>query len=489
MAEKGGSTRHTRVHTRDRDFTLYVRKRGLFTLLAPVGRYSDALLSGLAEFLHKPDYLAVDLSKLDAVALPLVRAFSEYASTLEPKSGSMVLVRPPDKIRALLKLVDRDSRIALAVSDRDLDGNADQVHDRVRKGHERVHLVRTMLETNPCWQLADAEGRWLCPFCVTLRPSIRLVARGSVTQRAVDSVATHLVEECSTYADGKTDGWPFEVLERVLSSGRPPSSEAARDLGARSNTSVRRATKAAMEQGLDARKRHLLPSEPPHLEGCEIAVYYGPAEEMSGDFYDFIRLPDHRLAVVVGDISAGGANPGVLMGIARKVLRIRLTETRGDVQRALGLANDDLCDDLDRECYVTAAVAVIDGPRREMKVARAGHAAPFLVRGGSAPVVERLALPGPLLGLVPTATFEEEIEAQSFAMAAGDLLVLHTDGLEELRDRAGDPFGADRVASILAAHAGSPAEFILGAAVLEAEQFCSGADREQDMTAVCVRFR
>ncbi|HLY10985.1 MAG TPA: SpoIIE family protein phosphatase [Planctomycetota bacterium] len=487
MAEKSGSTRHTRVHTRDRDFTLYVRKRGLFTLLAPVGRYSDALLGGLAEFLQKPDFLAVDLSKLDAVALPLVRAFSEYASTLDPRTGSMVLVRPPDKIRALLKLVDRESRVALAVSDRDLEGSADQVQARVRKAHDRVHLVRTMLETNPCWQLADAEGRWLCPFCVTLRPGIRFVARGSVTQRVVDSVATHLGEECSTYAEGKTDGWPFEVLERVLSSGQPLP-ESARNAGMRSNTGVRRATKAALSEGLDARKRHLLPSEPPYLEGCEIAVFYGPSDELSGDFYDFVRLPDRRLAVVVGDISAGGADPGVLMGIARKVLRIRLAET-GDIQRALGLANDDLCDDLDRECYVTATVALIDGPRREMKIARAGHAAPFLVRGGSAPVVERLALPGPLLGLVPTATFEEEIEVQSFALSQGDLLLLHTDGLEELRDRSGETFGADRVASILNANAGSPAEFVLGAAVLEAEQFCSGADRDQDMTAVCVRFR
>lgn len=489
MAEKSGSTRHTRVHSRDRDFTLYVRKRGLFTLLAPVGRYSDALLTGLAEFLHKPDFLAVDLSKLDAVALPLVRAFSEYASSLEPKSGSMVLVRPPDKIRALLKLVDRDSRITLAVSDRDLEGNADQVHDRVRKAQERIHLVRTMLETNPCWQLADAEGRWLCPFCVTLRAGIRFMARGSVTQRVVDSVATHLGEECSTYTDGKTDGWPFEVLERVLSSGQPLS-EAARSSGFRTpDTGIRRATKAALSEGLDARKRHLLPSEPPRLEGCEIAVYYGPSEELSGDFFDFVRLPDRRVAIVVGDISAGGANPGVLMGIARKVLRIRLAETKGDVQRALGLANDDLCDDLDRECYVTAAVAVLDGPRREMKIARAGHAAPFLFRGGKAPVVERLALPGPLLGLVPTATFEEEIEVQSFALNPGDLLLLHTDGLEELRDRSGDMFGADRVASILNTNAASGAEFVLGAAVLEAEQFCSGADRDQDMTAVCVRFR
>ena len=66
---------------------------------------------------------------------------------------------------------------------------------------------------------------------------------------------------------------------------------------------------------------------------------------------------------------------------------------------------------------------------------------------------------------------------------------MHTDGLEELRDRTGDSFGADRVAALLNAHAGSTAEFVLGAAVLEAEQFCSGADRDQDMSAVCVRFR
>lgn len=484
MADKGGSTRHTRVHSRDRDFTLYLRKRGLFTLLAPVGRYSDSLLAALAEFLQKPDFLAVDLSKLDAVALPLVRALSEYAHELNPKQGSMVLVRPPDKIRALLKLVDRDGKVALAVSDRDLEGNLGEVQERVKRAHDRVHLVRAMLETNPCWQLADSEGRWLCPFCVTLRPGIRFIARGSVTQRVVDAVATHLGEECTTYEDGKTDGWPFEVLERVLSSGHTPP-EVTR---VRAKPPGNKSVPVDLSEGLDARRRHLLPTEPPKMEGCEFAVYYGPApDQLSGDFYDFIRLPDRRLAIVVGDISAGGVNPGVLMGIARKILRIRLMQT-GDITKALGLANDDFCDDLDRECYVTAAVAVIDGPRREMKLARAGHAAPFLLRG-KPPVVERLALPGPLLGLVPTATFEEEIEVQSFALDPGDLLLLHTDGLEELRDRSGDMFGADRLASILNSNAASSAEFVLGAAILEAEQFGSGADREQDMTAVCVRFR
>src|SRR5262249_5643998 len=158
---------------RDRDFTLYVRKRGVFTVLAPVGRYSEVLLGALGEFLQKPDFLAIDLSKLDAVALPLIRVLSEYAASMEPAQGGMVFVRPPDKIRALLKLVDRDKKVTLAVSDRDLEGKPGEVQDRVRKANERVQLVRSMLETNPCWQLADADGKWLCPFCVTLRPGVQ----------------------------------------------------------------------------------------------------------------------------------------------------------------------------------------------------------------------------------------------------------------------------------------------------------------------------
>src|SRR5204862_4744136 len=122
MAEKGGTTRRTRVHAREKEFTLYVRKRGLFTLLAPVGRYTDALLGTLGDFLEKPGFLALDLSKLDAVSLPLVRVMSEYASGLDSKKGRMVFVSPPDKIRALLKLVDREGKVTLAVSEKDLEG-------------------------------------------------------------------------------------------------------------------------------------------------------------------------------------------------------------------------------------------------------------------------------------------------------------------------------------------------------------------------------
>src|SRR5207248_11454614 len=111
----------------------YVRTRGLFTLLAPVGRYHDSLLGHLGDFLEKPGFLAIDLSKLDAVALPLVRVLSEYAAGLDSEKGRVVFVRPPDKIRALLKLVDREAKVTITVSDKDLEGDLNEVQDRVRK--------------------------------------------------------------------------------------------------------------------------------------------------------------------------------------------------------------------------------------------------------------------------------------------------------------------------------------------------------------------
>jgi len=149
MAEKGGTTRRTRVHAKEKDFTLHVGTRGLFTLLAPVGRYHDSLLGHLGDFLEKPGFLAMDLSKLDAVALPLVRVLSEYASGLEAENGRLVFVRPPDKIRALLKLVDREGKVAIALTDRDLEGNLQEVQERVRKAQDRLQLVRALIASNP----------------------------------------------------------------------------------------------------------------------------------------------------------------------------------------------------------------------------------------------------------------------------------------------------------------------------------------------------
>lgn len=488
MAAKGGSsTRRTQVHVRDKEFTLFLRKRGRFTVLVPTGKYTEALMGSLVQdFLAKPAYLAIDLSRLDAVTLTLVKALTEFAAGLDPERGRLVLVNPPDRIRGLVKLVGGEGKITIILSERELEGDLRDVDARISRSHDRLHLVRTMLASHPCWQLADAESRWLCPFCVTLRGDVRFIARGSPTPTVIDRVARHLAEECSTYSDGQTDGWPFEVLGMAIenaNAARDPGAvalkERPRPLPELSETKVRR--KAEAEE--DDRRRRMLPREAPTIPGCEIAIAYRGAPVQSGDFFDFVRMGDGRVGIIVGDVSSHDVEPGVLMGVARKVLCIRLRETP-DPERALALANDDLCEELDQESYVSAAVAIVDGAKRELRLARAGHAAPFLVRNGT---VTRFELPGPVLGFVPTASFEQGFEVRSHPLQSGDLLLLHTDGLEELEDRQGEKFGADRLAAALQSHAALDAPLVLGSIMLEAEQFGGEGERVQDLTAICLK--
>lgn len=492
MADAPSGPPRTEIHLRDRDYTLYLKKRGAYTILVPAGRHSDSLLGVLVEtFLKKPGYLAVDLSRLDAVTLPLVRALCEYAAGFGPAEGRVVLLHPPDRIRNLVKLMGRQDLLPVALSEGDLEGAPEQVEERLRRGQERIQLVRAMLQANPCWQLVDPESRWLCPFCVTFRPTVRFVAKGSPTLTVIEGIARHLSSECSTYTEGSTDGWPFEVLERVVTRAAAGEKTDTKALLARAEFS-RLAPglhpEAAPLGAPDERRRRLLPTVAPAIPGCTAEICYRAAPRVSGDFYDFVRLRDGRVAVVVGDVSGHGIEAGVFMGMARKTLSLRLRES-ADLAEALLRANDDLCSELEGESFVTAAVAVIDGEKREISIARAGHPAPFLVRAGPPPTVERVESAGPVLGLVPAASFEQGVEVVQFVLAPGDSLFLHTDGLEELRDAEGVKFGADRVGEILRANADREAGLLLGTVIVEAEQFSVGSERGEDVTAVCLKLR
>jgi serine phosphatase RsbU (regulator of sigma subunit) len=109
-----------------------------------------------------------------------------------------------------------------------------------------------------------------------------------------------------------------------------------------------------------------------------------------------------------------------------------------------------------------------------------------MVRGGK---VTRLELPGPVLGFVPTASFEQGFEVLTFSLESNDLLLLHTDGLEDLEDRTGEKFGADRVAAVLKSCAGLEPKKIVGAMMHEADQFSDVGSREGDVTVICLKVR
>ncbi|MFD0437412.1 ATP-binding SpoIIE family protein phosphatase [Streptomyces chartreusis] len=173
----------------------------------------------------------------------------------------------------------------------------------------------------------------------------------------------------------------------------------------------------------------MLPHIPPRLAGCDIATRYLPGTllgRVGGDWFDSVKLPGARTALVVGDVMGHGLNSAAMMGQLRTAVQ---TMAALDLPPAQLLRNlDDLAQRLGDTYLATCLYAVYDPIASELHIANAGHIPPVLVRADDGRS-ELLDLPtgAPIgVGGVP-------FEAVRVRVRPGDRLVMCTDGLVEMR--------------------------------------------------------
>ncbi|MGP4011874.1 SpoIIE family protein phosphatase [Streptomyces sp. 4N124] len=173
----------------------------------------------------------------------------------------------------------------------------------------------------------------------------------------------------------------------------------------------------------------MLPHIPPRMAGCDIATRYLPGTllgRVGGDWFDSVKLPGARTALVVGDVMGHGLNSAAMMGQLRTAVQ---TMAALDLPPAQLLRNlDDLAQRLGDTYLATCLYAVYDPIASELHIANAGHIPPVLVRAEDGHS-ELLDLPtgAPIgVGGVP-------FEAVRVRVEPGDRLVMCTDGLVEVR--------------------------------------------------------
>lgn len=243
--------------------------------------------------------------------------------------------------------------------------------------------------------------------------------------------------------------------------------------------------KARLEQSLELAKAvqsGLMPRIPKDIPGLDIDGFYRPAERTSGDFFDFVKLKDGRLAVVVGDVSGHGVGPALITQSAQGVLRTGL-RMAANPAAAVSLLNQDLADRIDSGTFLTLLVMSIS-PDGKVEVCNAGHHGPLRTRKGA---IESYDSHGVALGF--SADVEYTID-ERFELESGDVLLLYTDGLIEAHPQVNreDLLGEERVKALLIEHAakGSDAATIARALAQAAFQF-AGGQPEDDITLVVIR--
>ncbi len=189
-------------------------------------------------------------------------------------------------------------------------------------------------------------------------------------------------------------------------------------------------------------QRRMIPAEPPKIPGLDLAALYVPSLEISGDFYDFIELPEGNLGLTICDVMGKGVPAGLLMASVRASLRAHVGDLF-DLAEILRRVNRSLCNDTLTSAFATLFYGVINVPGMMLTYANAGHEPPLFFRGG---VVKTLTVGGTVLGVEPAATYQRT----TAALKSGDVIIMATDGLSEAMNFHDEQFGHERVLSAAA---------------------------------------
>jgi PAS domain S-box-containing protein len=221
----------------------------------------------------------------------------------------------------------------------------------------------------------------------------------------------------------------------------------------------------------------LLPKSLPELEGHEIAAYYQPAREVGGDFYDFLRLPDGRLGLFVGDVSGKGVPAAIVMAITRTLLRSAYH--LGSPGEILKQVNDSLLPDIPPNMFVTCLAALLDSRTGRLQYANAGHDLPYLRHAEG---VSKLQATGMPLGLMPDMSYEQK----EITLEPGESILLYSDGLVEAHDPRREMFGFPRMQGHVSAH--PEGATLIDSLLAELERFTGeNWEQEDDITLLTLQ--
>ncbi len=246
----------------------------------------------------------------------------------------------------------------------------------------------------------------------------------------------------------------------------------------------------------------LLPQGPLRMPGLSVTALCVPAREVGGDYYDLLPLDDHRLGVLIADVSGKGTSAALYMA-ELKGLVLSLSRIHASPRELLVNANRLIAEHLDARSFITMTYAVVDLQKRTMTYARAGHTPLIYVTGGGAPgstiaspageaqgrQAHILAPDGMVLGLKIDRgeLFERLLQEEMLVLRPGDLFVFFTDGISEAMNARDDCFGEGRLGQLVEAHAHLPSDELRERILREISAFVGDAPQHDDMTMILLK--
>ncbi|MBK7404583.1 MAG: SpoIIE family protein phosphatase [Phycisphaerales bacterium] len=306
--------------------------------------------------------------------------------------------------------------------------------------------------------------------------------RAAWVARRFSSPIEALVAQSERIARGDLDAGE-SVVSRVKEIRRLVKAQELMREGIRARMQLQK-----VERDLDLARdiqRGLLPRSAPAAAGFEIAGWNQPADQTGGDFYDWIALPDHRIAFTLADVTGHGIGPALIVAVYRAYMRASTSLGSAHLADALRHVNNLLCDDIPDNRFITTVVGVLDSDLARVTMISAGHGPLYFYRAATGEIDRWNADVMPL-GLVSDMDFRP---AREVDFAPGDMLFVVTDGFFEWAGPEGEQFGLGRLEAFIREHQHLDGEAFIQALYQAVLAHAAGEPQSDDLTALMIRRR
>lgn len=225
-----------------------------------------------------------------------------------------------------------------------------------------------------------------------------------------------------------------------------------------------------------------LPKEMPTIDGYGFAGAFAPTDQTGGDLYDFVQLDEHRLFLLMGDATGHGIGPALSATQVRAMLRVAL-RLESSLDEAFVHINDQLCDDLPDDRFVTGFFGLLDASQHRVSFHSGGQGPIMHYRAASDEYDWHPATTFPL-GYLPQSDLAAPLEIE---LAPGDILGLISDGIYEYENEKGVQFGHDGVAAVINRLPDADAETIVAGIMRAVRQHGGSVPQADDITIVLAR--
>ncbi|MBM80207.1 MAG: protein serine phosphatase [Planctomycetaceae bacterium] len=224
-----------------------------------------------------------------------------------------------------------------------------------------------------------------------------------------------------------------------------------------------------------------LPDVRPKFTCYTFFDHYEAAQRVGGDYFDYITLPDNRVAVAIADVAGKGVPAALLMARLYSSARYHLL-TQPTVAGALSGLNSEIASSGLGRRFITCVLAVVDSEKHELTLANAGHLPPLrrTADGNVVPIGQKDS--GMPLGIVPTQTFDET----KYLIDPGDTWLFFTDGVTEAKRGDNEFYGGQRLIDYVASGPAEANKLVKGV-IADVENFCEGTPQADDTCLVCFR--